>query len=118
MNFRDTWQICETCGRKFMFTVDEQRRLHKMGRESYVPTQCPTCRQVTDEGIKLIGQVKWYNPNKGYGFIAQADGSEVFVHRTSLSAGVYALAEGQRVEFEVRRSSKGPEAVNVAPLGE
>ena len=118
MNFRDTWLTCETCDRNFVFTVEEQRRLHKTGMENYVPNQCPTCREIAEEGIKLIGQVKWYSPGKGYGFITKADGSEIFVHRTSLGAGVHALAEGAQVEFEVQQSDKGPEAVNVVPLGE
>ncbi len=118
MNFRDTWQTCETCGQNFVFTVEEQRRLYKAGAEDYTPTQCPICRETSIKGVKLIGQVKWYNPAKGYGFITKADGSEIFVHRTSLGAGVHALAEGTRVEFEVQQSDKGPEAVNVVPLGE
>ena len=118
MNFRDTWLTCETCSRNFVFIVEEQRRLHKIGIEDYVPNQCPTCREVSGEGVKLIGRVKWYSPDKGYGFIIKADGSEIFVHRTSLSSGVYVLADGQRVEFEVRQSDTGPEAVNVAPLGD
>ena len=116
MNFRDTWLTCKACGRDFVFTVEEQRRLHKLGRQDYEPGQCPTCRQITAEGVKLIGQVKWYSPDKGYGFITKADGSEIFVHRTSLIPGVYVLADGERVEFEVRQSDKGPEAFNVAPL--
>lgn len=118
MNFRDTWKTCEACGRDFVFTVEEQRRLYKMGTEDYEPKLCPTCRETSEEGVKLIGQVKWYDSAKGYGFIIKADGSEIFVHRTSLRAGVYALSEGEQVEFEVRQSARGPEAVNVAPLGE
>ena len=116
MNFKDRWITCETCDRKFVFTVGEQRRLHKLEQTEYVPTQCPTCRQVTTEGVKLIGYVKWYNPEKGYGFISKANGNEIFVHRTSLSEDTVALAEGARVEFEEQRSDKGPEAIKVAPL--
>lgn len=118
MNFRDTWQTCETCGRKFVFTVDEQRRLHKMGMEDYEPKLCPACLETSEEGVKLIGRVKWYDSAKGYGFITKADGSEIFVHRTNLSAGIYTLTDDEKVEFEVRQSDKGPEAFNVAPLGE
>lgn len=117
MNFKDTMQTCETCGRNFVFTVEEQRRLYEMGVRDYGPDQCPTCREMGEEGVKLIGQVKWYSQEKGYGFITKADKSEVFVHRTSLVAGVYTLLDGQTVEFEVRSSAKGPEAFNVAPLG-
>ncbi len=116
MNFKDTLQACETCGRDFVFTVEEQRRLHEMGLQDYQPRLCPTCREMGEEGVKLIGQVKWYSSEKGYGFITKADGSEVFVHRTNLVAGVHTLADGQTVEFEVQPSSKGPEAVQVAPL--
>jgi len=118
MNFRDTLRTCESCGRDFVFTVEEQRRLHKMGVEGYEPKLCPVCRRIGEEGVKLIGQVKWYNPDKGYGFITKADGSEIFVHRTRLAAGVRFLTDGQTVEFEVQHSAKGPEAVNVAPLEE
>jgi CspA family cold shock protein len=115
MNFRDTWKTCESCGKKFIFTVEEQRRLHQLGKDDAEVTECPSCRQVDMEGVKLIGRVKWYNPDKGYGFIVKADGSEIFVHRSSLS-GVSSLNEEQRVEFEERQTDKGPEAIDVAPL--
>jgi len=116
MNFKDTLQTCETCGRDFVFTVEEQRRLREMGIQDYQPKLCSTCREVSEEGVKLIGQVKWYSSEKGYGFITKADGSEVFVHRTRLAAGVHTLVDGQTVEFEIQASSKGPEAIQVAPL--
>ena len=118
MNFRDTWQTCENCGQRFVFPVEERRRLYKLGREDYIPPECPTCREIGEEGVKLIGHVKWYDSTKGYGFIIKADGSEIFVHRNGLSPGIYRLADGEQVEFEMRPSEKGPEAVNVAPLGE
>jgi CspA family cold shock protein len=129
MNFKDTMQTCEKCGQNFVFTVEEQRRLHKVGKEDYIPKLCPTCREINEineineEGesvsrIKLIGHVKWYNALKGYGFITKADRSEIFVHRTGLVAGVRDLVDGQKVEFDVRQTDKGPEAYNVAPIGE
>jgi CspA family cold shock protein len=62
------------------------------------------------------GTVKWFNPQKGYGFIAQADGGkDVFVHVNELAPGVSTLAEGQAVEFEVQETQKGLQAVNVRP---
>jgi CspA family cold shock protein len=118
MNFKDTMQTCEKCEQDFVFTVEEQRRLHKVGKEDYIPKLCPTCREINEEGIKLIGHVKWYNALKGYGFITKADRSEIFVHRTGLVAGVRDLVDGQKVEFDVRQTDKGPEAYNVAPIGE
>lgn len=62
------------------------------------------------------GTVKWFNGQKGYGFIEQADGSkDVFVHVNELAAGVHSLNEGQAVEYDVTQGQKGPQAVNVRP---
>jgi CspA family cold shock protein len=60
------------------------------------------------------GTVKWFNPEKGYGFIRQEDGEDVFVHYSSISGdGFKSLEEGQRVEFEIAPGRKGPQATNV-----
>jgi cold shock protein len=64
------------------------------------------------------GTVKWFNDQKGYGFISPADGSkDLFVHHSSIIAeGYKSLAEGANVEFDERAGTKGPEATNVRPL--
>ncbi len=63
---------------------------------------------------KFTGTVKWFNGDKGYGFIARESGEDVFVHYSAIqSSGYRDLAEGQRVEFEVEASPKGPHAANV-----
>ena len=63
------------------------------------------------------GKVKWFNDAKGYGFIEQDSGEDVFVHFSAISAdGFKSLAEGQRVEFEVVRSEKGLQAKSVRAL--
>lgn len=60
------------------------------------------------------GKVKWFNANKGYGFIAQEGGADVFVHFSAISGdGFKTLEEGQEVEFEVVNGAKGPQAANV-----
>jgi CspA family cold shock protein len=60
------------------------------------------------------GTVKWFNPEKGYGFIRQESGEDVFVHYSSISGdGFKSLEEGQRVEFEIAPGRKGPQATNV-----
>ena len=60
------------------------------------------------------GQVKWFNDAKGYGFITQEGGEDVFVHYSAIQAqGFKSLAEGDRVEFEVTRGTKGLQAANV-----
>ena len=64
------------------------------------------------------GTVKWFNAEKGYGFIAPDDGSaDVFVHYSAIqSSGYRSLEEEQRVEFEVTQGQKGPQADQVRPL--
>jgi CspA family cold shock protein len=63
------------------------------------------------------GTVKWFNDSKGFGFIERANGGDVFVHYSAITAeGFRSLAEGQAVEFEVVQGEKGPAAENVAPV--
>lgn len=62
------------------------------------------------------GKVKWFSGQKGYGFIEQEEGEDVFVHVNSLAPGVSTLSENQTVEFEVTEGRKGPQAVNVRPV--
>jgi CspA family cold shock protein len=60
------------------------------------------------------GTVKWFNDRKGFGFIQQEDGEDVFVHHTGISgSGFKTLAEGDQVTFEVEQGAKGPSAKNV-----
>ena len=63
------------------------------------------------------GTVKWFNNQRGYGFISDESGKDVFVHYTGLNMdGFKTLDEGQAVEFEVTEGEKGPQAVNVTRL--
>ncbi|NDY42614.1 cold-shock protein [Dissulfurirhabdus thermomarina] len=63
------------------------------------------------------GTVKWFNDRKGYGFISQENGPDVFVHFSAiLGEGFKSLSEGQAVEFEVTDGPKGPQASKVQPL--
>jgi len=62
----------------------------------------------------MRGTVKWFNDSKGYGFIQQPEGDDVFVHFSAIDVeGFRTLAEGEEVEFEIRESDKGPQASNV-----
>ena len=63
------------------------------------------------------GKVKWFNAKKGYGFICDEDGADVFVHFTALNMeGFKVLEEGDTVEYEVVDGEKGPQAANVTKL--
>ena len=66
---------------------------------------------------RITGTVKWFNTTKGYGFITREDGPDVFVHYSAIQLdGFRNLEEGDRVEFSVEQSSKGPQASNVVKL--
>ncbi|MGD8294279.1 MAG: cold-shock protein [Desulfobacterales bacterium] len=63
------------------------------------------------------GIVKWFNERKGYGFIEQDEGPDVFVHHSGINAtGFKSLNEGDRVSFDIEEGQKGPRAVNVTVI--
>mgnify|MGYP003817841013 FL=1 len=65
----------------------------------------------------MQGKVKWFNAEKGYGFIERDDGDDVFVHYSAIEAeGFKTLDEGQAVEFDIVEGSRGPQAANVVKL--
>jgi cold shock protein len=75
--------------------------------------------ELTEEGTAsmAVGTVKWFNADKGYGFISPESGEDLFVHFSAIQAGGYrSLDEGQAVEFDVDQGQKGLQAVNVRPL--
>ncbi len=65
----------------------------------------------------ITGTVKFFNESKGFGFIEQESGPDVFVHFSAITgSGFKTLSEGQKVEFNITQGKKGPEAENVTPL--
>ena len=66
---------------------------------------------------RIIGTVKWFNGDKGYGFIAREGGADVFVHFSAIQGSAFrSLQEGQKVEFVVEKGPKGPQAANVTVM--
>jgi len=69
------------------------------------------------EATIVIGKVKWFNAEKGFGFIEREDGDDVFVHFSAITGtGFKSLEEGQKVEFDVVQGNRGPQAANVIRL--
>lgn len=70
-----------------------------------------------EEQLMNRGTVKWFNNQKGFGFISDAEGNDVFVHYSGLNMeGYKSLEEGQEVEYEVIEGEKGPQATNVTRI--
>ena len=68
-------------------------------------------------GMFVVGTVKWFNQEKGYGFIEREDGGDVFVHFSAIQEeGFKTLAEGQKVEFDIVEGARGPQAANVIKI--
>ncbi|MBU2700720.1 CspA family cold shock protein [Sporomusaceae bacterium BoRhaA] len=65
----------------------------------------------------MVGKVKWFNAEKGFGFIAREDGDDVFVHFSAIQGdGFKTLEEGQNVEFDIVQGNRGPQAANVVRM--
>jgi CspA family cold shock protein len=67
---------------------------------------------MSKEEKNMKGTIKWYNARKGYGFIQGEDGKDVFVHRSAIPQGTF-LNEGDKIEYEVEDTERGPNAKNV-----
>jgi CspA family cold shock protein len=141
MTYRDTWVTCTQCGKQFVFRVEDQRRQAGQGEEIVPPELCPACRaparagrstgsretrrpkpaaERASRGAAILGagphegKVKWYDREKGYGFIAHPSGEEIFFHRTGIAPGeIPDFPDGTPVTYLVEQTQKGPQAVDV-----
>jgi CspA family cold shock protein len=143
MAYQDIWVTCTGCGKQFVYRVEEQRRQAGRGEEVKPPELCPSCRapagaerepeprreprprpkpSAERESKTLAelgpgpheGNVKWYDGEKGYGFITHGSGEDIFFHRTGIAPGeIPDFPDGTRVTFLVEETEKGPQAVDV-----
>lgn len=140
MNYKDTWAEDED-GNRFVFTVEMKRKLaaaelpiepqylKELG-EYEPPRQTPSAEQAKTQEQKpkaavpdiiqidpatgkYLGTLKWYNPSRGYGFIARGGGEDIFFHKTSSLVEPDELQEGEWLLYDVEERSKGPEATEV-----
>lgn len=88
------------------------------GRRGGKRSAGPRGKKQTELRVRHTGTVKWFDPDRGFGFIAHEDGGEVFLHATALivEEGTDLLREGTPVEYEVESTDRGPQAVDVIPL--
>jgi len=141
MNYSDTWAEDEN-GNRFVFTVEMKRKLAEAGlplepenlqelgvsqpRSQLAQQQAsgegekpsvvvPEVIQIDPATGKYIGTLKWYNPSRGYGFIARGAGEDIFFHKTSSLTEPTELVEGQWLLYDVEERNKGPEATEVEP---
>jgi cold shock protein len=108
------------------------RRPAPAPRQSYQPTPAPRTEpqrrdepaavieepetiQIDPETGKYLGRMKWYNPARGYGFIARGGGQDIFFHKSASLGDPQDLQEGQWVLYDVEEKKKGPEATEVEP---
>jgi len=144
MAYRDTWAVCQQCGQRFIFRVEDQRQQAKQGKQITAPELCPACRAkarpraerhpqpsikpeprpqtrrepkpsaVLEPGPHE-GTVKWYDSEKRYGFIIHPSGEEIFFHRSGIAPGEEPhFPDGTRVTYLIEQTEKGPQAVDVA----
>ena len=113
--FRDTLVACPECGQQYILTVEKQRKAAELGAR--LPETCESCTQRVRYRGKLHGRVKWFSLEKGYGFITDDAGKDVFFHRDGLlvetDQPIPTLQEGQQVLYEAMETSRGPQAVHV-----
>lgn len=115
MTYSDQLLTCKSCGKTFVYRVEEQRLQADLGFEPEAPPFCPACRQEEALGPGLrAGIVKWYREDKHFGFITQQDGSDVFFHRSGVDGDPSELfQENTPVWYEVIATDRGPQAINV-----
>ena len=125
MGFCDTWEHCSKCGNRFVFTVELQRHIAASGQDKASVLECPSCDPRNEGGTlrtemqldpvtgHWVGTIKWFDTEKGYGFIDRGDGTDIFFHKSETVGQPADFAEEKMVTYDVEETVKGPQAVEV-----
>src|SRR5699024_11723027 len=99
----------------YLYFFISSRRRHTSSKRDWSSDVCSS--DLRRSLIMMTGKVKWFNAEKGFGFIEREDGDDVFVHFSAINAeGFKTLEEGQDVEFEIVEGNRGPQAANVTAI--
>jgi CspA family cold shock protein len=110
---QDRYLSCASCQTQFLWTPVEQKR------DDMAPVYCPACRRLLPASGRQRGVVKFYSQRKRWGFVTQADGVELFFHRSALAPDEpLPLHEGELVEYAVEQSPRGLHAAAVCRLAQ
>ena len=97
--------------------VEEEETIEVQAEEETIEVETEETDEAEEAGEKIEGTVKWFSNPKGYGFISREGGEDVFVHYSAIQgSGFRSLSAGERVEFVVKSSDKGPRAAQVRSL--
>lgn len=125
MSFTDVWENCRQCGNRFVLTVELQRHVAKTGVERDLVLLCPACAPRREGGVPQsemrldpvtghwVGSIKWFDLDKGYGFIDRGNGTDIFFHRSSVIGSAADFVEAQMVTYGVEETLKGLQAIEV-----
>ena len=108
---QDETRYCDRCGISFLGSIEEQHQAESVTRSARF---CAGCRQLLPPAERERGMVKWYNRQKGYGFITRHQQPDLYVHRTAVEQG--RLQPDLLVEFAVGANEQGPVAEAVVVL--
>jgi len=108
---QDETRYCERCGISFLWSIEEQ---HQQNLIAGTMRHCAGCRQLLPPLGRERGMVKWYNRQKGYGFITRQQQPDLYVHRTAVEEG--RLQPDLLVEFTIGANEQGPAAEAVVIL--
>jgi CspA family cold shock protein len=119
MSDQMTVVVCERCGTSFILSANYRDWLARRGVKVIQPMLCMTCFMKIGPLPKQHGVIKWFNPDKNYGFISIEEGEDIFFHQQQIVGDKdHETYEGQTARFHVRYAEKGPRALNIELLEE